>query len=122
LCARAVAELKEARQLIEDLDARLATAREQLETAKAKDAIEAEKAASLEREIATLLEQKANTARQIENLERAVAVLTEDNQRVRAERDRANRRNFTWGVIGAIAGGVLVYLFTRDDGPIVIAP
>jgi chromosome segregation ATPase len=122
LCARAVAELKEARQLIEDLDARLATAREQLETAKAKDAIEAEKAASLEREIATLLEQKANTARQIENLERAVAVLTEDNQRVRAERDRANKRTLTWAAIGAGVGAVLTYLFTRDDGPIVVVP
>jgi hypothetical protein len=51
-----------------------------------------------------------------------VRILTEDNQRVRAERDRANKRNLTWGVIGAIAGGVLVYLFTRDSTPVVVVP
>jgi hypothetical protein len=68
------------------------------------------------------VEQKKNAAEQLANAERAVAVLTEDNQRVRAERDRANKRNLTWAAIGAGVGAVLTYLFTRDDGPIVVVP
>jgi uncharacterized protein YfaQ (DUF2300 family) len=122
LCARAVEEVKEARALIASLDARLDTARLELKAHAEKDAIQTEEAASLEREIALLLEDKRKAAEQLANAERAVAVLTEDNQRVRGERDRANKRNLTWAIIGAGVGAALTYLFTRDDGPIVIAP
>jgi chromosome segregation ATPase len=122
LCARAVEEVKAARELIDALERRLATAREQLQAEEEKNAIEAEQKRLLEREIALLVEQKKNAAEQLANAERAVAVLTEDNQRVRAERDRANKRNLTWAAIGAGVGAVLTYLFTRDDGPIVVVP
>jgi chromosome segregation ATPase len=122
LCDRATRELVEARTLIAGLDERIGTLREELAAQKGKDELQVAKIESLEREIALLLEDKRKAAEQLANAERAVAVLTEDNQRVRAERDRANKRTLTWAAIGAGVGAVLTYLFTRDDGPIVVVP
>jgi chromosome segregation ATPase len=122
LCDRATRELVEARTLIAGLDERIGTLREELAAQKGKDELQVAKIESLEREIALLLEDKRKAAEQLANAERAVAVLTQDAERVRGERDRANKRNLTWAAIGVGVGAVLTYLFTRDDGPIVVVP
>jgi hypothetical protein len=122
LCARALRDLEEAERELDATTARLEIARAQLETAAKKDEAQAEEVRLLRDMIAALEAQKGEQEKLVLALRDQVRILTEDNQRVRAERDRANKRNLTWAAIGAGVGAVLTYLFTRDDGPIVVVP
>lgn len=108
LCARAVREVEESRKLLADYEARLETARRQLAAAAEKDALRAEEVRTLEAQVGTLERLVANQKRITEALEDQVRTLTEDNTRVRGERDSARRQRWLWGLGGAIAGALLV--------------
>jgi hypothetical protein len=113
LCARAIAEVEASRVLVQDLDARLSTAREQLAALEARIRLDDERAtveadrARLLKEQVSALEQEISLARDFQK------VLEADAARLKRERDNARRSRNVWGLVGFAAGVVLAVLATN---------